>query len=136
VPILLVLRWAVGHGIELGRFEICFDKWHLGIVRLIDFASASILLVRFQSIVKPLAVRPLVLLGQSSLQVFCSHLFFCFAGLTLMGTAERMSGWQQFALLFATLGAMLLTAKLFSRERPAGGTPVAPPLRVNPQVAR
>jgi hypothetical protein len=54
-------------------------------------------------------------LGQSSLQVFCVHLLFCFAGLTLLGNASMLSGWQQFGLLTATFTAMLLTAKLFSK---------------------
>jgi len=50
---------SVGRGIELGMFEVSFDKWHLGVVRLIDFAAITALLVRFQFLVKPLAVRPL-----------------------------------------------------------------------------
>ena len=58
VPVLLALRHAVGHGIELGIWEVSFDKWHLGGVRLIDFAALAALLIRFQSVVKPLVVRP------------------------------------------------------------------------------
>jgi len=55
-------------------------------------------------------------MGQSSLQVFCVHLLFCFAGLTLMGNASMLSGWRQFALLSATFTAMLVTARLFSKS--------------------
>jgi hypothetical protein len=33
-----------------------------------------------------------------------------------MGNAAMLSGWRQFALLTATLAAMLLTAKLFSKS--------------------
>src|SRR6267154_684052 len=77
--VLLPLRYAVGRGIELGAYEPLFDKWHFGVVRLINFAAVATLLIRFQSVLKPLAVRPLVLLG-------------------------------------ATLGAMLLTAKMFSKS--------------------
>src|SRR5450631_2272233 len=116
VPILLVLRYAVGRGIELHDLEVDFDKWHLGVVRLIDFAAFSALLVRFHSVLKLLAVRPLVLLGQASLQVFCAHLLFCFVGLDLMGTADRVTGWQQVALLAATFSGLLLTAKVFARS--------------------
>jgi hypothetical protein len=114
--ILLPFRYAVGRWIELGAFEPLFDKWHFGAVRLVNFAAVAILLVRFQSTLKPLAVRPLVLLGQASLQVFCVHLLFCFAGLTLLGNAATLSGWVQLALLATTLAAMLLTAKLFSKS--------------------
>jgi hypothetical protein len=111
-----VLRHQISHGLELGPAEFLFDKWHLGAMRLVNFAAAATVLVYFQSVLKPLAVRPLVLMGQSSLQVFCVHLMFCFAGLTLMGNASMLSGWSQLALLTATFTAMLLTAKFFSKS--------------------
>ena len=115
VSVLLPLRHVVGHGLELGSYELHFDKWHLGIVRLINFAAVSMLLIRAHSFLRPIAIRPLVLLGQSSLQVFCTHLLFCFAGLTLLGNASMLSSWQQLGLLATTLAAMLLTAKLFAK---------------------
>ena len=131
--ILLPLRYAVGRWVELGAFEPLFDKWHFGVVRLINFAAVAGLLIRFQGILKPLAVRPLVLLGQASLQVFCVHLLFTFAGLTLLGNAAMLSPWKQVALLAATFGAMLLTAKIFSRleaktERKDNGASETPEL--------
>ena len=116
VPVLLVMRYATGRGIELGMFEICFNKWHLGVVRLIDFAVMGALLIRAHNFLKPLAIRPLVLLGQSSLQVFCTHLLFVFAGLTLLGNASMLSGWKQFGPIVTTLSGMLLTAKLFAKS--------------------
>jgi hypothetical protein len=122
VPALLIvaasfaMRHAVGHGFELGSYEKYFDKWHLGVVRLIDFSAVGVLLIRARSCLRPLSIRPLVLLGQSSLQVFCAHLFFCFAGLTLLGNASMLSGWKQFGLVATTLLAMLLIAKLFDRS--------------------
>jgi hypothetical protein len=111
-----VLRREISHGFELGAAEFLFDKWHLGIMRLVNFAAAATVLVSFQSILRPLAIKPLVMMGQSSLQVFCVHLLFCFAGLTLMGNASMLSGWKQLGLLTATFAAMLLTAKLFSKS--------------------
>jgi hypothetical protein len=116
VVAFFLLRRAIGHGLELGAAEFLFDKWHLGIMRLVNFATAATVVVYFQSILKPLAIKPLVMLGQSSLQVFCVHLLFCFAGLTLMGNASMLSGWKQLGLLTATFTAMLLTAKLFSKS--------------------
>src|ERR1700738_267330 len=116
VAVLLPFRYAVGRVIDLGAFEPLFDKWHFGAARLINFAAAAVLLIRFQQILKPLAVRPLVLLGQASLQVFCVHLLFTFAGLTLLGNAAMLSLWQQIGLVAATLAAMLLTAKIFSKS--------------------
>jgi hypothetical protein len=110
------LRHAISHGLQLGPSEFLFDKWHLGPLRLLNFAAGGIVLIYFQALLKPLAIRPLVMLGQSSLQVFCVHLLFCFAGLTLMGNASMLSGWKQFMLLSVTFAAMLLTAKLFSKS--------------------
>ena len=111
-----ILRRVVAHGFELGATEWLFDKWHLGPLRLLDFVAVATLLIVGQSVLKPLAIRPLVLMGQSSLQVFCIHLLFCFAGLTLMGNASMLNGWRQFALIAATFTAMLVTAKLFSKS--------------------
>src|ERR1700726_2858323 len=111
-----VLRREISHGFELGAAEFLFDKWHLGAMRLVNFAAAATVLVYFQSVLKPLAIKPLVLMGQSSLHVFCVHLLFCFAGLTLMGNASMLSGWKQLGLLTATFTAMLLTAILFSKS--------------------
>jgi hypothetical protein len=112
---LFELRRAISHGMQLGPYEFLFDKWHLGPVRLLNFVSVAALLIVAQSVLKALAIRPLVLMGQSSLQVFCVHLLFCFAGLTLLGNASMLSGWRQFGLLAVTFSAMLLTAKLFAK---------------------
>ncbi len=111
-----MIRGKVSHGLALGMFEFLFDKWHLGLVRLLDFAAVAALLIVSQPVTKRAAIRPLVLLGQSSLQVFCVHLLFCFAGLTIMGNASMLNGWRQIALLTVTFVAMLLTAKLFSKS--------------------
>jgi hypothetical protein len=125
-----VLRREISHGFELGAAEFLFDKWHLGIMRLVNFAAAATVLIYFQSVLKPLAIKPLVLMGQSSLQVFCVHLLFCFAGLTLMGNASMLSGWKQLGLLTATFTVMLLTAILFSKSeakqepQPKTGLPI------------
>jgi hypothetical protein len=111
-----IMRRKLAHGLELGALEFLFDKWHLGPIRMLDFAAVAALLILSQPITKTAAVRPLVLLGQSSLQVFCVHLLFCFAGLTLMGNASMLNGWQQFALLTITIAGMLITARIFSKS--------------------
>jgi hypothetical protein len=129
---LFLLRRALERGVELGASEFLFDKWHLGPLRLLNFAAVAAVLIVAQSALKPLAIRPLVLFGQSSLQVFCVHLLFCFAGLTLMGNASMLNGWKQSALLIATFSAMLLTAKVFAKseakqERQPKKIPSEPP---------
>jgi hypothetical protein len=110
-----VMRQAISHGYSLGVIESLFDKWHLGPLRLLNFASGATVLIYFQRFLKPLAIRPLVMMGQSSLQVFCAHLLFCFAGLTLMGNATMLSGWRQAMLLITTFTAMLFVARIFSK---------------------
>ena len=114
---LLAFRYvAAAVNLDFGAAEPLFDKWHFGVVRLLDFAAVAALLIRFQGTLKPLTVRPLILLGQASLQVFCIHLLFCFAGLTIMGPNAMLTDWRQFALLGATLAAMLVTARIFSKS--------------------
>jgi hypothetical protein len=116
VSALFELRQAINNGLELGPSEFLFDKWHLGVVRLANFAAVAALLIHSQTFLKPFAIKPLVMLGQSSLQVFCVHVLFCFAGLTLMGNASMLSGWRQFALIAVTFSAMLATAKIFGKS--------------------
>jgi hypothetical protein len=62
-----------------------------------------------------LSVWPLVLLGQSSLQVFCAQ-FFCFLGIGMMGNADRIFDWRQFALVAVTFASLLLAAKIFAKR--------------------
>jgi hypothetical protein len=118
VPVLCAFRWAVGNGIELGNFEIMFDKWHLGAMRLVNFAAIASLAIRLQRPLARLAIGPLVLLGRASIQVFCAHLLFCFVGLAVMGTRSTVSGWQQAVLIALTLSALYITARLFSKTHP------------------
>jgi hypothetical protein len=134
--VLLALRYAVGRGVELGAFEISFDKWHLGAIRLIDLTAIGILLVRFQSALQRLAIRPLVMMGQASLQVFCVHLLFCFLGIILLGDTARVTAPQQAILLAATMSALLVTAKLFEKqESKTEADPPAPPPVIEERAA-
>ena len=120
---MLVIRYSEINGLNLTPYSLVFDKWHLGALRLIDFAAIIAVLVRFQSLVKPLAVRPLILLGQASLQVFVAHFVFCFIGLGMMGSNPRLYGWSQFALLAVTFAALLTIAKIFAKPE----VPPTPP---------
>ncbi|MCU1296862.1 MAG: OpgC protein [Acidobacteriaceae bacterium] len=112
----LVMRYTVAS--KVGNFEPLFDKWHLGPIRAINFAAVAALLIRFQSVAKPLAIRPFVMMGQASLQVFCVHLLFCFGGLALVGknTSEVLGIAPGVAWLAVSLSALLLTGHLFSRK--------------------
>ncbi|HEY7929984.1 MAG TPA: OpgC domain-containing protein [Steroidobacteraceae bacterium] len=113
-------------GVDPGPLAL-IDKWHLGVVRLVDFAAVAAVVIRFHRTLQPLAVRPLVLLGQSSLYVFCAHFVFCFAGLAMSGNADHVPGWRQFALLAAAFAALLGVARLFARSELAVPQPAPPP---------
>jgi hypothetical protein len=118
VAALLVMRRAELAGLlTLGVHAGWFDKWHVGAGRLVNFSAVTVLLIYFRSVVKPLAVRPLVLLGQSSLQVFITHFFFCFLGIGMMGAAERIFGWRQFVLVGATFTALFVVAKISAAHK-------------------
>ena len=134
--LLFCLRYAIAFGLELGSLAFLFDKWHFGLARIINFACVAALLIRFQEFVGPLAVRPLVMLGQSSLQVFCVHLLFCFGGLTLLGNATMLSGWRQAALFVVTMAALLVTARFFAkREEKVGSNAPVPSVQRKEQLA-
>jgi hypothetical protein len=111
---LLVMRYTVAS--RVGNFEPLFDKWHLGVIRPLNFVAVAALLIRFQALVKPLAIRPLVMMGQASLQVFCVHLLFCFGGLAVMGNGSVLGVVPGAALVIISLSALLLTAHLFAKK--------------------
>jgi hypothetical protein len=121
---LIGLRYSLNYGFDLGGYAPAFDKWHLGIARIIEFVCAGSLLVRFQSFFKRLAVRPLVVLGQASLPVFCTHVGFCFLGLAIMGERPMVAGWEQVALPGLTFAVLYAVAR---RVAEAKNMPAAPP---------
>lgn len=109
---LFALRYLQLFGLDLGRSTTLFDKWHLGPVRIVNFAAVAMVLTHFRSIMKTLSIRPLVWMGQSSLQVFCTHFVFCFIGIAMMGNSDRIFGWWQLALVVGTFAALLFVARL------------------------
>jgi hypothetical protein len=118
VAFFFVLRYVqLERNLDFGRFAPLFDKWNFGIARLINFSAVLVLAVRVRSALKPLAVPPLVMLGQASLSVFCVHLLCVFCALTLMGNNSMVVGWQAVALILGSLSAMLLTAAVVTERR-------------------
>ena len=129
----LMLRYAQVAGVlTFGKFGLLFDKWDFGIARMIDFTAIAVLAIRFRSLLKPFAIRPLVMLGQASLAVFCVHLLCVFCALTIMGNDPMIRGWKAIVVILASLSALLLTAKIAANRRAkAGEIPpkVRPPAR-------
>jgi hypothetical protein len=109
----LVLRYLqLADALALGRFAVLLDKWNFGLGRMIDFAAVAVLAIRFRSFLKPLAIRPLVMMGQASLQVFCVHLLCVFFALTIMGNRTIVSGWLSVVVILISVSALYLTAKI------------------------
>lgn len=113
--------------LDFGKFAPLFDKWEFGVARIIDFTAVAAVATRFRSLLKPLAVKPLVMLGQASLPVFCVHLLFVFFALTVMGNNAVLTGWPAAVLVLVSFTALLLTAIVANRRAvKASSNTVAP----------
>src|SRR5579864_575175 len=131
----LVLRYAQLNGIlTFGKFGLLLDKWDFGVGRLIDFTAVAVLAIRFRAVLRPLAIRPLVMLGQASLPVFCVHLLCVFFALTIMKNDPIIGGWKAIVIILASLSALLLTAKIATQRRTkaAGNSATGSELRTPP----
>lgn len=114
----LVLRYAQLNGIlSFGKFGLLLDKWDFGVGRMIDFTAFAVLAIRFRSALRFLAIRPLIMLGQASLAVFCVHLLCVFFALTIMKNDPILGGWKAIVVILASLSALLLTAKVATNRR-------------------
>ena len=92
-----------------------------------NFTAVAAIAVHFRFLLKRLAVRPLVMLGQASLPVFCVHLFCVFVALTIMGNNPMLTGWPAAVMTVASFTALLLTAIVANRRAlKAAGNSVAP----------
>ena len=114
----LILRYAQVAGVlTFGKSGLLLDKWDFGVGRMINFTAVAVVAIRFRSILRPFAIRPLVMLGQSSLPVFCVHLLCVFIALTIMRNDPIIGGWKAIVIILASLSALLLTAKIATNRR-------------------
>jgi hypothetical protein len=133
----LVLRYAQLDGVlEFGKFGSLLNKWDFGFGRMINFTAVAILAIRYRSVLRPLAIRPLVMLGQASLPVFCVHLLCVFFALTIMKNDPILEGWKAIVVILASLSALLLTAKVVTNRRAnAAGNRATGPKQPTPPPA-
>jgi hypothetical protein len=116
----LVLRYAqLGEVVSLARFDRLLDKWTLGAGRIVDFAAVATVAIRYRSFLKPLAVQPLVVLGQTSLDVFCVHLLCVFCALTAMGSRPVVDGWAAMALVLPSWSTLFVASAVVHSRRAA-----------------
>jgi hypothetical protein len=121
----LVARYAQVEGlVTFERGAWLLDKWNLGPGRIVDFVATAALTVRLRSVLKPLALPSLVMLGEASLEVFCVHLLCVFSALIILGDRAVISGFAAIALVLGSWSAMFLTAAFVARAKhkaPNGG---------------
>jgi hypothetical protein len=118
VLFFLMLRYVqLITNVDFGRLAPLFDKWNFGVARIVNFSAIMVIVIRLRSVLKPLAVRPLVMLGQASLAVFCIHLLCVFCALTVMGNNTLITGWQAIVLIVGSLSALLVTAIIVLKRR-------------------
>ena len=99
-----------------------FDKWHLGPLRLLNFAVLAIIAVHGRRVLVAWAEHsPIATLGRASLTVFTAHLVLCLALLATLGEGvETHVGLLDAVLLLGTL----VTLYAVARASLAGGNAV------------
>lgn len=83
------------------------DKWQIGPLRVLNLGCFMICAYWARKYVKPVILRePFLTLGRASLRVFCAHIVFVFAGLTMLYGDFNADGLDQ---LHGTPAVVLLT---------------------------
>jgi hypothetical protein len=108
---------------------IQLDKWQIGPMRLINLTACLIVCYWLRRyVVRLVAHEPFLTLGKASLQVFCAHVFFVFAGLALLyGDIPQLHGFRAYGMLALTFTGLFLVAMREVRLRRAERTAAAEP---------
>lgn len=97
------------------------DKWSLGPLRVLNFASVFVLLVSAGPWLRRVLPRPrpLELLGRNSLSVFCAHIVIALFTLAFFGSTQVIRPWSTDAALLAGAFAGLFAVAMAveTRER-------------------
>jgi len=112
VIVFLLWRWiSIANSPDPITQSWLFDKWHLGPLRLINFALAASVTATFLKHINrwELFLQPFLLIGRHMLPVFCSQI--CLS-LLLIGRTE--SGLTDEPVTSALVICQLLTAPLFA----------------------
>jgi hypothetical protein len=88
------------------------DKWQIGPMRLINLAAVLVVCYWLRRyLVRLIAREPFLTLGKASLQVFCAHVIFVFAGLALLyGDIPQLHGFRAYGMLVLTFTGLFLIA--------------------------
>jgi hypothetical protein len=112
---LLVVRHLTGQvpSATHPALNALFDKWHLGPLRLANFAVLAILAVHWRHVLVAWASRSMIAtLGRASLTVFTAHLVLCLAILATAGEAlVAHASFEGAALVVGTLVTLYAVAR-------------------------
>ena len=91
---------------------LLLDKWQIGPLRVLNIAAFMVVFYWLRKYIRAVVARePFLTLGKASLQVFCAHLFFVFAGLALLyGEVAQLHGMVALGLLVVTFVSLFLIA--------------------------
>ncbi len=113
------LPWLPAVGVML-------DKWSLGPLRVLNFASVFLLLVATGPwLVRVLPrLQALELLGRHSLSVFCAHIVIALFTLAFFGSTQVVRPWTtDVTLLLAAFAGLFAVAMLVEARERHGGRP-------------
>ncbi len=109
----IVVRYGwMGPHLDENAMAWALDKWRIGPLRVANLVSFTIMVYWLRQYLVPVVARePFLTLGKASLQVFCAHLFFVFAGLALLyGEMAQLHGATAAGLLVVTFVCLFLVA--------------------------
>ena len=110
------------------------DKWQIGPLRALNLIAFTIVAYWLRKyVLRAVSVEPFLTLGKASLQVYCAHVFFVFAGLALLyGDIPELHGFRAYGMLVLTFTGLFLVAarevKLRRAERSAAAGPKDSPV--------
>ena len=126
--VFFVIRHVTGQvpSATHASLNVLFDKWHLGPLRLANFALLAILAVHWRGALAAWAARSMIAtLGRASLTVFTAHLVLCLAILATAG--EMLAAHPSVEGAVLVMGT-LVTLYAVARVTLAGGKTVHMPV--------
>jgi hypothetical protein len=104
--------------------DVHLDKWHIGPLRVINLVAFTLLAYWARRyVLKVVAIEPFLTLGRASLRVFCAHIVFVFAGLTMLygdfnaDGLDQLHGIPALALLGCTFASLIWLASNEVRKK-------------------
>ncbi len=129
----LLCRYGwLGPHLNWPALGLLVDKWQLGPLRVVNLIAFTIFFWWLRKwVVLAIHREPFLTMGKASLQVFCAHLFFVFAGLALLYGDMTQLGWRTaIVLTSATFVALFFVAlrevtkkRAKKAKKPAGSVP-------------